>query len=85
MNQSPERLWWATAPKHVGPIMLVVCFLAGVVLVSLFFAKGTIDEAILTCLGALVLLLMGVVDLLAELIAITLRIDKSLESNRIDS
>ena len=84
MNHSTERLWWASAPKHVGPIMLVVV-LAGFVLVSLFIAKGKIDEAILTCLGALVLLLMGVVDLLAELIAITLRIDKSLESNRIDS
>ena len=79
MNQSSEKLWWVTAPKHVGPLMLVAVF-AAIGFVTLFVGKGMINEAILTCLGALVLLLVGVVDLLGELITIGRRIENSLES-----
>ena len=79
MNQSSEKLWWVTAPKHVGPLMLVAVF-AAIAFVTLFVGRGMINEAILTCLGALVLLLVGVVDLLAELITIGRRIENSLES-----
>jgi len=79
MNQSPEKIWWATAPKYVGPLS-VVAFVAAVSLVTIFVRKGMIDEAILTCLGAAVLLLVSLIDLLAELIMIGRRIERALES-----
>jgi hypothetical protein len=47
---------------------------------ALFVSLGKVDAAILACLGMLVVMLIAVADLLAELIAIGRRIDKSLES-----
>jgi len=79
MSQSPEKLWWVTVPKYVGPLMVVAVF-AAVVFVTLFVERGMINEAILTCLGAAVLVLVGVVDLLGELIRIGRRIENSFES-----
>jgi hypothetical protein len=78
-NQSPEKLWWATPPNLVGPLILVIFFI-GVALVALFVVLGKNDAAILTCLGVLIFMLIAVVDLLAELIALGRKIDKSLES-----
>ena len=79
MNPSQEKLWWATAPKFVGPLSVIVVF-AAVALVTIFVGKGMINEAILVCLGAAILLLVSLIDLLAELIMIGRRIEKSLES-----
>jgi hypothetical protein len=79
MSQSREKLWWATAPNYVGGFVLIA-FFAAVALVLIFVGRGMINEAILVCLGALVLLVVGVIDLLAELIVIGQRIEKSLES-----
>ncbi|MGD0037919.1 MAG: hypothetical protein ABSC53_11585 [Bacteroidota bacterium] len=78
-NQSPEKLWWATPPSLVGPLILIIFFI-GVALVAMFVASGKIDAAILTSLGVIVFIFVAVADLLAELIAIGRRIDKSLES-----
>lgn len=78
-NQSPEKLWWATPPNLVGPLIIVI-FVIGSGLMALFVSLGKIDEAILSCLGMLVVMLVAVADLLAELIAIGRRIEKSLES-----
>jgi hypothetical protein len=79
MSQSPEKLWWVTAPKYVGPLVLVAVFVA-IAFVTLFVGKGMINEAILTCLGAVVLLLVGVVDLLGELVTSGRRIENSFQS-----
>jgi len=79
MTQSSEKIWWATPPKYVGPLM-VLAVLAAVALVSIFVGKGMLNEAMLTCLGAVVLLLVGLLDLLAELIAIGRRLERLLES-----
>ena len=79
MNQSTQKIWWATPPTFVGPLMVLAVIVAAALEV-IFVGKGMIDEAILTCLGAAVLLLVGLLDLLAELIAIGRRIEQSLES-----
>jgi hypothetical protein len=80
MSQSPEKLWWVTAPKYVGALTLVV-FLAAIAFVTFFVSRGMINEAILTCVVAVVLLLVGVYDLLGELITIGRRIADSSQSN----
>ena len=77
-NQSPEKLWWATAPSLVGPLILVI-FVIGIALVAMFVALGKINVAILTSLGVIIFMFVAVIDLLAELIAIARRINKSLE------
>jgi hypothetical protein len=80
MSQFPEKLWWVTAPKYVGPLAVVVFFVA-IVLVAFFVWKGMIDVAILTCVGTIAFLLTGIYDLLGELITIGRRIADSSQSN----
>jgi hypothetical protein len=80
MSQSPERVWWVTPPKYVAPLAMVVSF-AALVLVGFFVWRGMIDAAILTCVGAVGFLLIGIYDLLGELISIGRRIADSAESN----
>ena len=77
MNQETKTLWWATSPSLVGPIMVIV-FVGALALAAYFVKQDMTDMAILTCLGALVLMLLGVVDLVAELIMIGRRLEKSL-------
>ncbi len=69
MNETSEKIRWATPPKYVGPACLVVVFVAAL-LAGIFIAKGMISEAMLVLVGAGVLLLAGIIDLLAELIMI---------------
>lgn len=79
MNQSPEKIWWVIAPKYVGPLSVIVVLFA-LVHVTVFVAYDMTDAAILVCLWASLLLLVSLIDLLAELIMIGRRIEKSLES-----
>jgi hypothetical protein len=80
MSQSPEKLWWVTPAKYVGPLAVVFFFVA-VVVVAFFVVNGMINEAILTCVGAVAFLLVGIYDLLGELISIGRRIEDSAQSN----
>lgn len=77
MNQESKKLWWATSPILVGPLVIAVA-IATLVLSAYFVKQDMTDLAIITCLGALVLVLMAVVDLLGELIMIGRRLEDSL-------
>ena len=79
MNQSPEKIWWVAAPKYVGLLSVIVVLFA-LVLVTVFVGNDMTDAAILVCLWASLLLLFSLIHLLAELIMIGRRIEKSLES-----
>jgi len=72
MEQEPRRLPWVTPAKHVGPAMLIVSLIAAV-LVARFLINGRSNEAIITLLAAICLLLVGLADLLGELIMLTAR------------
>lgn len=76
---SPEVLKWATPARLVGPAILIAIFL-GFTFAALLALNGRMGVAILAGLGAITLALVGLADLLAELIAIGRRIEKALES-----
>lgn len=67
MKREPGSLEWVTPAKYVGPAMLVILVVAAV-LVLWFVSRGDADAAILTLLGTVCLLLVGIADLLGELI-----------------
>ena len=72
MGREPRSLPWVTPAKYVGPLMVIVVLAAGVLL-SLFVIRDSFDEAIITLLFSLCLLLVGIADLLGELIMGTAR------------
>jgi len=80
MSQSPDKVWWVTPPKYVAPLAMVFCFVA-LVLIVFFVLRGMINEAILTCVGLVAFLLVGIYDLLGELITIGRKIEASSQSN----
>ncbi len=66
MDESIDGMRRATPPEYVGPACAVVVIAAA----GMFIAQGMIDEAMLSLVGAGVLLNVGIIDLLAELIVI---------------
>lgn len=76
MRREPGSLPWVTPAKYVGPGMLAVLFAAGT-LVAWFVSEGRLDAAIVTLLAALCFLIVGIADLLGELIRLSAKGHKS--------
>lgn len=72
MGQEPRSLPWVTPPKYVGPGLLIIFFVAAA-LVAVFVIDERLNEAIITLLSAICFLLVGIADLLGELIMLTER------------
>ena len=72
MELEPRSLAWVTPAKYVGPA-LVTLLLVAAALVATFLINGRSNEAIITLLAAICLLLVGLADLLGELIMLTTR------------
>ena len=69
MEQEPRSLAWVTPAKYVGPALLILLLVAAV-LVAAFLMSARSNEAIITLLAAICLLLVGLADLLGELIMV---------------
>jgi hypothetical protein len=79
MKRERYAEWWASPPKLVGPLVVVLLVL-GFAVFGFFVAAGRFQEALVTCAVGAVLLLAAVVDLLAELIRYQRLILDGLES-----
>jgi len=58
---------WATHPKVLGPTIILVLVVV-ITAVSIFAAKGRVQEAILACAVGGVLVLVAVIDMLSEVV-----------------
>ena len=67
MGQEPRSLPWVTPAKYVGPVMVIILLVAGA-LVAMFVISERFNEAIITLLFTMCFLLLGIADLLGELI-----------------
>ena len=67
MEHEPRSLSWVTPAKYVGPAMVIILLVAGL-LAGWFAFEEKFNEAIITLLFATCLLLVGIADLLGELI-----------------
>jgi hypothetical protein len=67
MKREKHAEWWATPPKLVGPGVVILILLVGMVC-GFFVLGGRFQEAILTCAAGAVLVLVALLDLVAELI-----------------
>ena len=67
MVQEPRSLPFVTPAKYVGPAMLILVLVAGV-FVGTFVINARFNEAIITLLSTICLLLVGIADLLGNLI-----------------
>lgn len=70
MGKEQRSLPWVTPPKIVGPGIVVVFSIAAAV-VAMFVLNGNTNGAIITLLCAICFLLIGIADLLGELIMIS--------------
>lgn len=67
MKREKYAEWWATPPRVVGPAV-VVMMIAAIVIVGFFVTGGRFQEAVLTCVVAVFLMLAALLDLVAEMI-----------------
>lgn len=67
MKREKYAEWWATPPKLVGPLVIILVFVVAT-LCGFFVVSGRFQEAILTCAAGAVLIMVSLVDLVAELI-----------------
>jgi len=67
MWQETRSLPWVTPAKYVGPTMVILSLVAGA-LVGTFVITARFNEAIITLLSTVCFLLLGIADLLGELI-----------------
>jgi hypothetical protein len=58
--------WWASPPKVVGPLVLIIT-IASFLLIAFFILDGKFQEALLTCGILISLLLASIIDLLAQI------------------
>jgi hypothetical protein len=72
MDQEPRSLRWVTPAKYVGPMMLIILAIAGA-LAAAFVINGRFNQAIVTLLFAMCFFLLGIADLLGELLMLTAR------------
>jgi len=72
MGRELRSLPWVTPAKYVGPVMVIVLLVAGV-LAGWFVINERFNEAIITLLFSMCFLLVGIADLLGELIMLTAR------------
>lgn len=70
MKREPGSLPWVTPAKYVGPGMMAFVF-AALALVVWFVSEERLDAAIVTLLAALCVLMLGIADLLGELIRLS--------------
>ena len=70
MGQEPRSLPWVTPAKYVGPAMVIILLIGGV-LAGWFAINERSNEAIITLLFTICFLLIGIADLLGELIMLT--------------
>lgn len=69
MPKESTKLPWATPARYVGPAM-VVLMLAGIAVAFWFASDQQFDQAIITLLITACFLLVGLADLLAEVIGL---------------
>jgi len=67
MQKPKDSEWWATPPKIVGPLVIVVV-LATIVIGAFMGFTGKIQEAMLIVMAGIFFLLIALIDLVAELI-----------------
>ncbi|HVR43948.1 MAG TPA: hypothetical protein VMS56_10965 [Thermoanaerobaculia bacterium] len=67
MGQEPRSLSWVTPAKYVGPLMLAIVFIGGAIGYFLV-AEEKVAEAALVGFFTICFLLVGIADLLGELI-----------------
>ena len=67
MGQEPRSVSWVTPAKYVGPAIVIIFCVAGVLAVW-FAINARFNEAIITLLFTICFLLLGLADLLGELI-----------------
>jgi hypothetical protein len=72
MRQESRSLAWVTPAKYVGPAIIII-WLVSVALAGWFAINARFNEAIITLLFALSLLLIGIADLIGELIILAAR------------
>lgn len=70
MVKQPRSLPWVTPAKYVGPAMVVLLLVGGAVAAA-FLINAKFNEAIITLLFTIGFLLVGIADLLGELIMVT--------------
>lgn len=70
MEQKTRSLPWVTPAKYVGPAMVIILLVAGL-LAGWFAIEGRFNDAIITLLFATCFLLVGIADLLGELIMLS--------------
>ncbi|HKY32161.1 MAG TPA: hypothetical protein VJV23_06470 [Candidatus Polarisedimenticolia bacterium] len=71
MSQDFRGLQWVTPARYVGPMMLIVLSI-GALLGLIFAGNGRVNEAVLVLLFTICFLLIGIADLLGELIKLTM-------------
>lgn len=76
-----RREWWASPPKVVGPLVIVIT-IVGILLIAFFALRGKFQEALLTCGILIPLLLVSVIDLLAEIFRYARTIIELLEKEK---
>lgn len=67
MKREKHAEWWATPPKLVGPLVVILLLLV-MSFCAFFVASGKFQEAILTCAVGAFFVLVALLDLVAELI-----------------
>lgn len=67
MDKQSRSLSWVTPAKYVGPMMLLFS-LGGLIIAIVFSLDKRFSEAIVTLLIAICFLLVGLADLLGEMI-----------------
>ena len=70
MAQEPRSFSWVTPAKYVGPAIVITFAVTGVLAVW-FASNERFNEAIITLLFTISILLLGIADLLGELIMLT--------------
>lgn len=71
--------WWATSIKTVGPIAVFIT-VVGIVIIAGLALSGKLQAAILACCSSIFLMLICLVDLVAELIRQAKLLVESLEN-----
>ncbi len=67
MGQEQQSLSWVTPAKYVGPAVVIIFIILGL-LAGWFAISESFTEAIITLLFAICFLLLGIIDLVGELI-----------------
>jgi hypothetical protein len=72
MSDDARALRWVTPARIVGPSMVAILFI-GAAVAGGFAATGRLMEAIVALLFAIMFLLLGLADLIGELIMLSVK------------